>query len=154
VSAPPVVEHRARAGRIGREIAPRGTPADRRRPAGWGIGGFFPPTGYGRLLAEGREPRLIDGRHYVFETPIHVDYALINAEVGDRWGNLVYRKTARNFSPVMAMAARHTIASVGRVCALGEIDPEQVVTPGIFVKRIVQRTRAVAPSEVDRSKAG
>lgn len=135
-----VFETLYRAGKIELEIIPQGNLAERLRAAGCGIGGFFTPTGYGTLLAEGKETREIDGRHYVFESPIHVDYALINAEAGDRWGNLVYRKTARNFSPVMAMAARHTIASVGRVCALGELDPEQVVTPGIFVRQIVQRT--------------
>src|SRR5690606_33013105 len=100
---------------------------------------FRSPTGYGTLLAEGKETREINGRHYVLEYPIQVDYALIKAEAGDRWGNLVYRKAARNFGPVMAMAARHTIASVGRVCELGELDPEAVVTPGIFVKSLVRR---------------
>ncbi|MBD9417191.1 3-oxoacid CoA-transferase subunit A [Pseudomonas sp. PDM16] len=141
-----VFEELYRAGKLELEIIPQGNLAERLRAAGCGIGGFFTPTGYGTLLAEGKETREIDGRHYVLEAPIHVDYALINAEVGDRWGNLVYRKTARNFSPVMAMAARHTIASVGRICELGEIDPEQVVTPGIFVKRIVQR-RAPASTQ-------
>jgi len=144
-----VFEELYRAGLIELEIVPQGNLAERLRAAGCGIGGFFTPTGYGTLLAEGKETRLIDGRHYVLESPIHVDYALINAELGDRWGNLTYRKTARNFSPVMAMAARHTIASVGRVCALGEINPEHVVTPGIFVKHIVQRS-----SSVSQSKAG
>ncbi|MEN0108977.1 MAG: 3-oxoacid CoA-transferase subunit A, partial [Pseudomonas sp.] len=118
--------------------------AERLRAAGCGIGGFFTPTGFGTLLAEGKETRVIDGRNYVLESPIPVDYALISADAGDRWGNLVYRKTARNFSPVMAMAARHTIASVGRICELGELDPEHVVTPGIFVKQIVQRTTVPA----------
>ncbi|MFK3800191.1 MULTISPECIES: 3-oxoacid CoA-transferase subunit A [unclassified Pseudomonas] len=135
-----VFEELYRAGKIELEIVPQGNLAERLRAAGCGIGGFYTPTGYGTLLAQGKETRLIDGRHYVFESPIHVDYALINAQAGDRWGNLVYRKTARNFSPVMAMAARNTIASVGRVVELGELDPEHVVTPGIFVKHIVQRT--------------
>jgi 3-oxoadipate CoA-transferase alpha subunit len=134
-----VFEELYRAGKLELEIIPQGNLAERLRAAGCGIGGFFTPTGYGTLLAEGKETREIDGRHYVLESPIHVDYALINAEAGDRWGNLVYRKTARNFSPVMAMAARTTIASVGRICELGELDPEQVVTPGIFVQRIVRR---------------
>jgi 3-oxoadipate CoA-transferase alpha subunit len=135
-----VFEELYRAGKIELEIVPQGNLAERLRAAGCGIGGFYTPTGFGTLLAEGKETRLIDGRHYVLESPIHVDYALINAEAGDRWGNLVYRKTARNFSPVMAMAAHNTIASVGRVVELGELDPEHVVTPGIFVKHIVQRT--------------
>jgi len=135
-----VFEELYRAGKIELEIVPQGNLAERLRAAGCGIGGFYTPTGYGTLLAQGKETRLIDGRHYVFESPIHVDYALINAQAGDRWGNLVYRKTARNFSPVMAMAARNTIASVGRVVELGELDPEHVITPGIFVKHIVQRT--------------
>ena len=145
-----VFEELYRAGKLELEIIPQGNLAERLRAAGCGIGGFFTPTGYGTLLAEGKETREIDGRHYVLESPIHVDYALINAEAGDRWGNLVYRKTARNFSPVMAMAARHTIASVGRICELGELDPEHVVTPGIFVKRIVQR----AAPDVIQQQAG
>ncbi|SER73074.1 3-oxoadipate CoA-transferase, alpha subunit [Pseudomonas sp. NFACC02] len=143
-----VFEELYRAGQIELEIVPQGNLAERLRAAGCGIGGFYTPTGYGTLLAEGKETRLIDGRHYVFESPIHVDYALINAEAGDRWGNLVYRKTARNFSPVMAMAARNTIASVGRVVELGELDPEHVVTPGIFVKHIVQRPAVAVAQQV------
>jgi 3-oxoadipate CoA-transferase alpha subunit len=139
-----VFEELYRAGKIELEIIPQGNLAERLRAAGCGIGGFFTPTGYGTLLAQGKETREIDGRYYVLESPIHVDYALINAEAGDRWGNLVYRKTARNFNPVMAMAAHHTVASVGRVCALGELDPEHVVTPGIFVRQIVQRTAVQA----------
>ncbi|MBN0545408.1 3-oxoacid CoA-transferase subunit A, partial [Pseudomonas aeruginosa] len=97
----------------------QGNLAARIQAAGAGLGAVFTPTGYGTPLAEGKETREIDGRHYVLEYPIKADFALIKAHQGDRWGNLVYRKTARNFSPVMAMAARHTIASVGRVCALG-----------------------------------
>src|SRR5476651_2907620 len=127
-----------RAGEIELELTPQGNLAERIRAAGAGIGGFFTPTGYGTLLAEGKETRLIDGRHYVFEEPIHADFALIKALRGDRWGNLVYRKAARNFGPIMAMAAKTTIAQVREVVALGELDPEVIVTPGIFVQRVVQ----------------
>ncbi|WP_194723210.1 3-oxoacid CoA-transferase subunit A [Noviherbaspirillum malthae] len=126
-----------RAGEIELELTPQGNLAERIRAAGAGIGGFFSPTGYGTLLAEGKETRVIDGRNYVFETPIHADFALIKALRGDRWGNLVYRKTARNFGPVMAMAAKCTIAQVVEVVELGELDPEAIVTPGIFVQRVV-----------------
>ena len=106
------------------------------------IGGFFTPNGYGTELAQGKETRVIDGRGHVLEAPIHADFALIKAERGDRWGNLVYRMTARNFGPVMAMAARVTVASVHEVVELGSLDPEAVVTPGIFVQRVVKITRA------------
>jgi 3-oxoadipate CoA-transferase alpha subunit len=126
-----------RAGEIELELTPQGNLAERIRAAGAGIGGFFTPTGYGTRLAEGKETRVIDGKHYVFETPIHGDFALIKADRGDRWGNLTYRKTARNFGPVMAMAARCTIAQVNEVVELGELDPETIVTPGIFVQRVV-----------------
>lgn len=127
-----------RAGGIELELTPQGNLAERIRAAGAGIGGFFTPTGYGTLLAEGKETRLIDGRQYVLESPIHADFALIKALRGDRWGNLVYRKTARNFGPIMAMAAKVTIAQVAEVVELGAIDPEAVVTPGIFVQRVVK----------------
>jgi 3-oxoadipate CoA-transferase alpha subunit len=127
-----------RAGEIELELTPQGNLAERIRAAGAGIGGFFTPTGYGTLLAEGKETRLIDGRHYVFESPIHADFALIKAHRGDRWGNLVYRKTARNFGPIMAAAAKVTVAQVREVVALGELDPEAIVTPGIFVQRVVR----------------
>jgi 3-oxoadipate CoA-transferase alpha subunit len=127
-----------RGGEIELELTPQGNLAERIRAAGAGIGGFFSPTGYGTLLAEGKETRVINGRNYVLESPIHADFALIKAHRGDRWGNLVYRKTARNFGPIMAMAAKVTIAQVNAVVALGEIDPEAVVTPGIFVQRVVQ----------------
>jgi 3-oxoadipate CoA-transferase, alpha subunit len=126
-----------RAGEIELELTPQGNLAERIRAAGAGIGGFFTPTGYGTLLAEGKETRLIDGRHYVLESPIHADFALIKALRADRWGNLVYRKTARNFGPIMAMAAKCTIAQVSEIVGLGELDPEAVVTPGIFVQRVV-----------------
>jgi len=132
-----------RAGEIELELTPQGNLAERIRAAGAGIGGFFTPTGYGTLLAEGKETRVIDGRNYVFETPIHADFALIKALRGDRWGNLVYRKTARNFGPIMASAAKCTIAQVREVVNLGDLDPEAVVTPGIFVKRVVEVPAAV-----------
>jgi 3-oxoadipate CoA-transferase alpha subunit len=127
-----------RAGEIELELTPQGNLAERIRAAGAGIGGFFTPTGYGTLLAEGKETRLIDGRHYVLESPIHADFAFIKALKGDRWGNLVYRKTARNFGPIMAMAAKVAIAQVAEIVPLGGIDPEHIVTPGIFVQRVVK----------------
>ena len=127
-----------RAGEIELELTPQGNLAERIRAAGAGIGGFFSPTGYGTLLAEGKETRLINGRHYVLESPIHADFALIKALRADRWGNLVYRKTARNFGPIMATAAKCTIVQVSEVVGLGELDPEVIVTPGIFVQRVVQ----------------
>ena len=130
-------DRRYRAGQIELELVPQGNLAERIRAAGAGIGGFFTPTGYGTALAEGKETREINGRMHVFETPLHADVALIKAERGDRWGNLCYRMTARNFGPVMAMAARTTIASVHEVLELGALDPEAVVTPGIFVQRVV-----------------
>ena len=126
-----------RAGEIELELVPQGNLAERIRAAGAGIGGFFTPTGYGTLLAEGKETRLINGRQYVLESPIHADFALIKALKGDRWGNLVYRKTARNFGPIMASAARCTVAQVKSVVELGELDPEVIVTPGIYVQRVV-----------------
>ena len=126
-----------REGKVELELVPQGNLAERIRAAGAGIGGFFTPTGYGTELARGKETRRIDGRWYVLESPIRADYALIKAECGDRWGNLVYRKTARNFGPVMAMAARTTVATVHQVVELGALDPETIVTPGLFVQRVV-----------------
>jgi 3-oxoadipate CoA-transferase alpha subunit len=126
------------AGEIELELTPQGNLAERIRAAGAGIGGFFSPTGYGTLLAEGKETREINGKHYVLESPIHADFALIKALRADRWGNLVYRKTARNFGPVMAMAAKQTIVQVNEIVELGQLDPEVIVTPGIFVQRVVQ----------------
>lgn len=128
------------AGEIALELVPQGNLAARIHAAGNGLGAIFTPTGYGTALAEGKEVREIDGRHYVLEYPIHADFALIKAHHGDRWGNLVYRKTARNFGPLMAMAATCTIAQVSRVVPLGSLDPEAVVTPGIFVQRVVAPT--------------
>ena len=127
-----------RAGEIELELVPQGNLAERIRAAGAGIGAFFTPTGYGTLLAEGKETREIDGRQYVLEYPIHADFALIKADRGDRWGNLVYRKTARNFGPIMASAAKCTIAQVRETVDLGGLDPEAIVTPGIFVQRVVR----------------
>jgi 3-oxoadipate CoA-transferase alpha subunit len=127
-----------RSGRIELEVAPQGNLAERMRAAGAGIGGFYTPTGVGTLLAEGKETREIDGRAYVLELPIAADVALISAHVADTLGNLVYRKTARNFAPVMATAATTTIVQVADVVGPGALDPEAIVTPGIYVDRIVQ----------------
>ena len=126
-----------RQGKIELELVPQGTLAERIRAGGAGIGGFFTPTGFGTELAKDKECREIDGINYVFEKAIQADYALIKADKGDRWGNLVYHGTARNFAPIMATAARCTIAQVNQTVELGELDPEAIVTPGIFVKRIV-----------------
>ena len=131
-----------RAGELELELVPQGNLAARIEAAGKGLGAIFTPTGYGTLLAEGKETREINGRHYVLEYPITADFALIKAERGDRWGNLVYRKAARNFGPIMAAAARCTIAQVREIVALGELDPETIITPGIFVQRVVQTTPA------------
>uniref|UniRef100_UPI0035C86669 3-oxoacid CoA-transferase subunit A n=2 Tax=Sphingomonadales TaxID=204457 RepID=UPI0035C86669 len=131
-------EQRYRSGELELELVPQGNLAARIQAAGSGLGAIYTPTGFGTLLAQGKETRNIDGRDYVLEYPIHADFALIKAERGDRWGNLVYRKAARNFGPIMAMAAKCTVAQVGHMVPLGEIDPETVVTPGIFVKRVVQ----------------
>jgi 3-oxoadipate CoA-transferase alpha subunit len=127
-----------RAGDIELEVIPQGNLAERIRAAGAGIGAFYTPTGYGTLLAEGKETREIDGRNYVLEYPIRADFALIKALRGDRWGNLVYRKTARNFGPIMAAGAKCTIAQVREIVNLGDLDPEAVVTPGIFVQRLIE----------------
>jgi 3-oxoadipate CoA-transferase, alpha subunit len=137
-----------RAGKIELELVPQGNLAERMRAAGAGIGAFYGPTGVGTLLAEGKELRTIDGRDYLLEYPIKGDVALIGAYVADRMGNLVYRKTARNFGPVMATAAALTIAEVHRVVEIGEIDPEVVVTPGIFVDRILDLGRDDPAKEV------
>ncbi|TFH54469.1 3-oxoacid CoA-transferase subunit A [Glutamicibacter arilaitensis] len=127
-----------RAGEIELELVPQGNLAERIRAAGAGIGGFFTPTGYGTLLAEGKETRIIDGKGYVLETPIHADFALIKALKADTLGNLVYRKTARNFGPIMATAATSAIVQVDEVVQAGSIDPENVITPGIFVDTVVE----------------
>lgn len=126
-----------RAGEIELELVPQGNLAERIRAAGAGIGAFYSPTGVGTPLAEGREERTIDGRRFVLEHPIRADVALISARRADRWGNLVYRKTARNFGPIMATAATTTIVQVDEIVPLGSLDPESVVTPGVFVDRVV-----------------
>ena len=128
-------------GEIDDELVPQGTFAERIRAAGAGIGGFFTPTAYGTLVAEGKETRVIDGTPYVLEAPLGADFAFVHAWRGDRLGNLVYRRTARNFNPVMATAARVTIAEVEQLVEPGAIDPDQVITPGIFVKHILQGAR-------------
>lgn len=132
-----IFDARYRAGEIELELVPQGNLAERIRAAGAGIGGFYTPTGVGTLIAEGKEIRTIDGREHLLEFPLRADYALISAFKADRWGNLVYRKTARNFGPVMAAAARTTIVQVDEIVELGDLDPESVVTPGIFVDRVV-----------------
>ena len=135
-----------RSGKLELELVPQGNLAERLRAAGAGIGGFFTPTGYGTELAKkadgsAKETREINGRMYVFEEPIHGDLALIKAERGDRWGNLTYRKAARNFGPVMATAAQKTVATVHDIVELGALDPETIITPGLFVSKIVQIPR-------------
>ena len=130
-----------RSGKLELELVPQGNLAERIRAAGAGIGAFFSPTGYGTELAKGKETREINGKFYVLEMPIYADVALIKAERGDRWGNLVYRKAARNFGPVMATAAKMTVATVHEVVELGTLDPENIITPGIFVRKIVKIER-------------
>ena len=137
-----------RSGKLELELVPQGNLAERIRAAGAGIGAFFTPTGYGTELAKKadgspKETREINGRMYVLEYPIHADLALVRAERGDRWGNLMYRKAARNFGPVMAMAAKRTVATVHEVVELGQLDPETIVTPGIFVHQVVLIERVV-----------
>lgn len=136
-----------RAGKIELELVPQGNLAARIHAAGSGLGAIFTPTGFGTVLAEGKETRRIDGKDYVLEHPIHADFALIKAHKGDRWGNLVYRKTARNFGPIMAMAAKTTIAQVAEIVPLGALDPEVVVTPGIFVQRLIE----IAPASLEQA---
>jgi 3-oxoadipate CoA-transferase alpha subunit len=142
-----VFEELYAAGKIDLELVPQGTLSERMRAAGAGIGGFFTPTAAGTKLAEGKESRIIEGREYIFEKPLKGDVALIKAEVADRWGNLTFRFGARNFAPTMAMAADLTIAQARRVVELGAIPPEQVVTPGIFVDRIVEVANPVHAGE-------
>ncbi len=127
-------------GEIEVELVPQGTFSERIRAGGAGIGGFFTPTAYGTLVAEGKETRVIDGKPYILEAPLRADFAFVKAWKGDRVGNLVYRRTARNFNPMMATAARVTIAEVEELVEPGQIDPEHVVTPGIFVQHIVRGT--------------
>ncbi|RJT27180.1 3-oxoacid CoA-transferase subunit A [Buttiauxella izardii] len=135
-----------RRGKVELELVPQGNLAARIQAAGSGLGAVFTPTGFGTPLAEGKETREIDGRQYVLEYPLKADFALIKAYEGDRWGNLVYRKAARNFGPIMATAATVTIAEVSRIVPLGELDPENIITPGIFVKRLVAVENSLAQS--------
>ena len=136
-----------RSGKLELELVPQGNLAERLRAAGAGVGAFFTPTGYGTELAKNsdgspKETREIGGKHYVLEYPIYGDVALIKAEAGDRWGNLIYRKAARNFGPVMATAAKRTVATVHEIAELGSLDPETIVTPGIHVSHIVKIARS------------
>ncbi|MBI4481656.1 MAG: CoA transferase subunit A [Acidobacteria bacterium] len=131
-------EKLALSGELEVELVPQGTFAERIRAAGVGIGGFYTPTGFGTVVAEGKETRVLNGRPYVLEQPLRADFALVKAWRGDGWGNLVYRKTARNFNPLMAMAARTTIAEVEELVELGRLNPDEVHTPGIFVQRVFQ----------------
>ncbi|MGH9148345.1 MAG: CoA transferase subunit A [Vicinamibacterales bacterium] len=133
-------ERQLLSGEIEVELVPQGTFSERIRAGGAGIGAFYTPTGYGTLIAEQKETRIIDGKAYVLEFPIRADFAFVKAYRGDRLGNLVYRRTSRNFNPMMATAARTTIAEVEELVELGDLDPESIVTPGIFVKQIFQGT--------------
>ncbi|OTG91194.1 3-oxoacid CoA-transferase subunit A [Acinetobacter sp. ANC 3832] len=129
-----------RAGKIELELVPQGNLACRIQATGMGLGPIYTPTGFGTLLAEGKPTLNYEGKDFVLENPIHADFALIKAQQGDRWGNLVYRKAARNFGPIMAMAADCTIAQVSEVIELGQLDPEHIITPGIFVQHVIQVT--------------
>jgi len=131
-------ERQCLSGELELELVPQGTFAERVRAGGAGIGGFFTPTGYGTIVAEGKETRVIDGRHYVLEMPLKADFAFVKGYRGDRVGNLTYRRTARNFNPMMATAARVTIAEVEELVEPGVLDPDAVVTPGIFVRHVFQ----------------
>ncbi|TEA79988.1 3-oxoacid CoA-transferase subunit A [Allopusillimonas ginsengisoli] len=137
-SDPNIFQRWYRAGKIELEVIPQGTIVERLRAAGAGIGGFYTRVGAGTVMAQGKEVREINGKEYVLEQPLHGDFALIKGMSADRWGNIIYHKAARNFNPVMAMAATTTIAQVSDVVALGALDPEHIVTPGIFVDRVVQ----------------
>ena len=132
-----------RAGKIELELVPQGNLACRIQAAGMGLGPIYTPTGFGTLLAEGKPTLNYEGKDFVLENPIHADFALIKAQQGDRWGNLVYRKSARNFGPIMAMAADVTIAQVSETVELGTLDPEHIITPGIFVQHVVQIQPAI-----------
>ena len=140
-----VFEDLYRNNQIQLEVVPQGTLAERLRAAGCGIGGFYTRTGYGTLLAENKETKLIDGQSYVFEKALPVDFSLIYAKASDRWGNLIYNKTARNFAPVMAMAAQKTLVAVDQIKELGGIDPETIITPGIFVDRVTLKQSVAIP---------
>jgi 3-oxoadipate CoA-transferase alpha subunit len=128
-----------RAGRIELELVPQGTLLERMRAAGAGLGPFFTPTGYGTMIGEGKEERIIDGKGYILEQPLAADFALVKGYHADRWGNLTYRLAARGFGPMMCMAAKYAIAQVDDIVPLGMLPPEQVITPGIFVSRVVRK---------------
>ncbi|HTY65063.1 MAG TPA: 3-oxoacid CoA-transferase subunit A [Alphaproteobacteria bacterium] len=142
-----VFEELYAAGKIELELVPQGTLSERMRAAGAGIGGFYTPTAVGTQLAEGKEVRTLNGRDYVLEKPLKGDVALIKAELADRWGNLTYRMAARNFAPTMAMAADVTVAQARRIVDLGRIPPEEVITPGIFVDRVVEVPNPKQPGQ-------
>ena len=146
-----VFEELYAAGKIELELLPQGTLSERMRAAGAGIGGFYTPTAVGTRLAEGKELRTIDGREFVFERPLKGDVALIKAERADRWGNLTYRLAARNFAPTMAMASGLTIVQTRKIVELGDIPPESVVTPGIFVDRVVEIPNPKQPGQTQES---
>lgn len=150
----PEFERQSLSGELELELVPQGTFAERIRAGGAGIGGFFTPTGYGTLVAEGKETRVIDGRPYVFEKPLTADFAFVKAYRGDRLGNLVYRRTTRNFNPMMATAARVTIAEVEQLVEPGDLDPDAIVTPGIFVRYILQGARYEKRIERRKVRAG
>lgn len=133
-----IFEKMVLSGELDMELVPQGTLSERIRVGGAGIGGFFTPTGYGTVVAEGKETRLIDGKYYVLEAPLKADFSLIKAYKADKAGNLIYRKTARNFNPMMATAGKITIVEVEEIVEIGELDPESIVTPGIYVKRLIQ----------------
>jgi len=135
------------AGELEVELNPQGTLAERIRAGGAGLGGFFTPTGAGTQIAQGKESRVIEGREMIFEKPLKADYAIVRAWKGDRWGNLVFRKTARNFSPMMCTAARITVAEVEHLVEVGELDPDQVHVPSVYVNRIFQGTSYEKPIE-------
>jgi len=137
-----------REGKIEREMVPQGTLAERIRAAKAGLGGVYIPTGVGTIVEEGKEKKVINGREYLLELPIHADFALIHAHKGDRFGNLVYKGTSRTFNPVMAGAAKVTIAEVDQIVEVGELDPEAIITPGVYVQRVVQRPEVSAGGEV------
>lgn len=148
-----IFEELVRSGRLETELAPQGTFAERIRAGGAGIPAFFTPTGVGTVVAEGKEAREFEGRTYLMERWLRADFALIKAHRGDRWGNLTYRKTARNFNPVMATAAAVTIAEVEELVAPGDLDPEAIVTPGIYVQRVTRGARYEKPIERRTTRA-
>jgi len=144
-------ERLLRAGKVELEMTSQGTLAERIRAAKAGLGGVYVPVGIGTVLEEGKETKIIDGKKYILELPLRADFALIKAHKGDRWGNLVYRRASRTFNAVMAGAAKVTIAEVDEIVELGELDPEVIVTPGIYVDRVVARPKEVEEEEVEIS---